>query len=102
MQTAAITVLADAGIDGREAESGLRHVLAELAAPSADSRGVLEAMGLEADDVDPAIHSLADIVRRLADGGLDKGQAHDLFDRRGAAVALALTQRADRLGELQR
>lgn len=102
MHTAAMTVLAEAGIEGIAAETGLRHVLADLAAPSTAARAALARLGIASDAVDPSQESLIDVVRRLAAAGLDDDSAAAVFDPRGAAVMLALVRQVDRLASLQR
>ena len=101
MNTAAISILTQAGISGTEAEATLRHVLAELAAPSQRSREILQSLGLEPEDVDPSNHRVAPIVRRLADAGLDEATALQIFTARGAPAVLALVERAGQLERLQ-
>jgi hypothetical protein len=102
MNTAAISLLSQAGISGTEAEATLCHVLAKLAAPSEKSREILRGLGLEPEDVDPSNHRIATIVRRLADAGLDEAAALTLFTGRGAPAILALIARVGALERLQR
>ena len=102
MNTSAISILAQTGIAATEAEATLRHVLAELAAPSERSREILHGLGLEPADVDPSNHRVATIVRRLADAGLDEATALALFTGRGAPAILALIARVGELERLQR
>lgn len=97
MNTAAISILSKAGIPSTAAEATLRHVLAELAAPSEHNREVLRGLGLEPEDVDPSTHRVATIVRRLADAGLDQATAVTLFTDRGAPAILALIERVGQL-----
>jgi hypothetical protein len=101
VNTAAINILSQAGISGTEAEATLRHVLANLAAPSERSREILRGLGLEPEDVDPSNHRIAAIVRRLADAGLDEATALTLFTSRGAPAILALIERVAQLERLQ-
>lgn len=100
MNSTALSVLAEADLHGHEAEAALRHVLAELASPSARSRQVLADMGLDPSDVDCSLRRNVSIFRRLADAGLDDDRAQQLFGN-GAHVALMLTQRIERLEQLE-
>jgi hypothetical protein len=100
MNSASISILAEAGFHGHEAEAALRHVLSELASPSEASRVVLADMGLDPSDVDCSVRRNVSILRRLADAGLDHERAKALFGT-GAEAALALIQGIDRLEELE-
>ena len=102
MNSAAITVLAEAGIQGMHAESALRHLLAELAAPSAEAEVALRQLGLAPEDVDPSLRRITTIVRRLTEAGLDEGNAIRFVDERAASTLLALGRRIERLEELSR
>ena len=75
-------------------------MLAELASPSEHSRDVLSGMGLGPSDVDSSLVRNVEIFRRLADAGLDRETAEALFGD-AAGVALALTERIERLETLE-
>ena len=110
MNSAAIGLLAEAGIQGPEAEVLLRRLLSDLVTPSAAAREAIEELGLEPRQLDPSLRSIPEIVRRLADAGLDTAElgappgrraAAVIFGAEGAPAILALIQRVDRLEELQ-
>ena len=101
MNSAAISVLAEAGVRGMEAETSLRRVLAALAAQGPDVRRELEELGVAAESVDPSHQRTVEIVRRLADAGIDAEQAHTLFGADGARALLALVASIDRFEQLE-
>ena len=100
MNSAAISLLAEAGIQGQEAEILLRRLLSDLVTPSAAARGAIEGLGLSPRDLDPSLRSIPEIVCRLADAGLDQPAAARIFGDSARAMQ-ALIQRIDRLEELQ-
>lgn len=94
---AGLGVLHDAGIRGTRAGTGLNAVLADLA--KADRRGILKRLGIQIEDADGRMKSLADIVDMLNDrfAGLSKWDRQqalgEIFDRRGATAAVSLMAR---------
>ncbi len=102
MNSAAITVLAEAGIEGIEAEVALRRIQSELISPSAESRLRIEHLGLQLEEVDPNLHRLSDVVRKLVGAGLGDIEAAEVFGRRGTPAMLALMHGIDRFEELQK
>ena len=101
MNSTAIGILAEAGIHGISAEIALRRIQSELVSPSKEGRRKLEDLGLSVEELDPNLHRLAAIVRKLAEAGLDEEDAYAIFGRRGHAAAMALVRAVDRLEELQ-
>lgn len=101
MNSAAISLLAEAGIQGQQAEILLRRLLSDLVTPSQGAREAIEGLGLAPRDLDPSLRSIPGIVRRFADAGLDETAAAAIFGAEGAPAMLALVRRADRLEELQ-
>lgn len=102
MHSAAISVLAEAGIRGVDAEIALRRIQSQLIAPPEEARERLAELGLELEELDPNLHRLADVVRRLARAGLGEADAFTIFGRRGAPAVLALIAGVERLEALQR
>lgn len=98
--SAAIGVLSDAGIQGSAAGTGLRRVLSSLANPTKDAAGVLNSLGLELEDVNPATNSLTDVIDRLAGTGIDAAEALTIFGDRGGPAILSLVAQNDRVREL--
>lgn len=101
MNSAAISLLAEAGIQGQQAEVQLRRLLSDLVTPSATAREAIENLGLSPRDLDPSLRSIPEIVRRFADAGLDRQVAAAIFDAEGVPAVMALIERVDRLEELQ-
>lgn len=100
MNSAALTVLAEGGIGGLDAELALRHILAELAAPSPRAAGIFAAYGIEIAGLDPSLRTIQTIIRRLADGGLTRRAAADIFGAEFADAAMLLISNIDRLEKL--
>ena len=88
--TAAIQVLSNAGIQGTMAGTALRGALSNLLSPTTEAEKVLAAYGLTAEDVNPEVHSLAEIVDTLGGAGLTTADAMKLFGDRAGPAMLAL------------
>lgn len=101
MNSTAISILAEAGIQGIDAEIALRRIQSELVSPSKEGRQRLEHLGLAVEDLDPNLHRFAAVVRKLAQAGLGEDDAFTIFGRRGHAAAMALVRAVDRLEALQ-
>jgi len=102
MNSAAITVLAEAGIEGIDAEVALRRIRSELISPSEESRIRIGHLGLTMEEVDPDLHRLSEVVRRLVSAGLSETEASEIFGRRGTPAMVALMRGIDRFEELQK
>jgi len=81
--TAAVGTLSDAGLQASLAGTGLRRVLSELESPAGKTIGILADLGLTADDVRVSQVGLTSALRRLAEAGIDTGQALEIFGDRG-------------------
>ncbi len=88
--TAAIQVMSNSGIQGTMAGTALRGALSSLLAPTKQAADTLAAYGLTAADVDPQVHSLAEIIDTLGAAGLSTGDAMTLFGDRAGPAMLAL------------
>jgi len=88
--TAAIQVMSNAGIQGTMAGTALRGALSSLLSPTTQATNVLASYGLTAADVDPQVHSLAEIIDTLGAAGLSTGDAMTLFGDRAGPAMLAL------------
>lgn len=97
---AAIGILSNAGLKGSEAGTGLRGMLASLASPTREAATILQAYGVQLDEVNPATRSLSEVIHRLAGAGLSAGDAMEIFGREAAPAMLALTSKADGFDEL--
>ena len=101
MNSAAISILAESGIQGRDAEIMLRRLLSTLVTPTRTAREVIESLGLDPAALDPSLRSIPEIVRLLTDAGLDEPAAVSIFGEEGAPAMLALTRQVRRLEALQ-
>lgn len=98
--SAALGVLSDAGLKATLAGTGLRRVLAELAAPGEKLQSVLQSLGLTFDDINPNTNDLADVLQRLESVGNDAGLALEVFGQRGGPAFLNLVRNVPRIREL--
>lgn len=99
---AAIGTLSDAGIQGSMAGTGLRRVLSSLANPTRQAAEALRSLGVNLREVNPATNSIAEIVQRLADSGMNAAQALTIFGDRGGPAILALVENNAKLQDLTR
>lgn len=95
--SAALGVLADAGLKATLGGTGLRTILAKLASPSDALRGAVKQLGLTLEQVNPATNKLVDIMERLAPVANDAGLAFEIFDRRGTPAFLNLARNTGKL-----
>ena len=99
---ASLGVLADSQLEGTKGGTALRGVLASLASvESPRARKALADLGLTADDVNPAMRDLVDIVETLAAAGLDMNQSLALVGREGASALLSLVSKKEKLSGLR-
>src|SRR5690606_22032129 len=97
---AAIGILSDAGIQGERAGTALRGIIASLQNPTGATKRALEKLGLTAEDIDPSMNSLADILRKLEEAGIDSSIAMELVGvQSGPALIALLNQGSDGLGK---
>jgi len=97
---AAIGILSNAGIQGQRAGTALRGIIASLQNPTGQTAKALEALGLTADDVNPSMHSLTDILRTLQEAGIDSAQAMQLAGTAaGPALIAMLSAGSDSLAD---
>ena len=87
---AAIGILSNAGIQGQRAGTALRGVIAALQNPTGQTAKALKALGLSADDVNPSVHSLSDILKTLEEAGLDSATAMQLVGRESGPALIAM------------
>ena len=94
--TAAIQIMSDAGIQGTMAGTALRGALTSLLSPTKQATDILATYGLTAADVDPQVHSLAEIIDTLGAVGISTGDAMTLFgDRAGPAMLTLIRSGGD-------
>lgn len=96
---AAVGTLSDAGLQGAQAGTGLRAVLASLAQPTDAAKDALAAMGLTAEQVNPEVHGMAAVMGLLGERGMSSQAAMAIFGREAASSGLVLASAGDRLGE---
>lgn len=89
--SAAMMTLANSGLRASTIGTGLRRVLSELASPSIKLARAAERAGVDLRSLDPTAHSLSDVFTTLGLVINDAGTAFDIFGKRGAASALAIT-----------
>lgn len=99
---AAIGTLGQAGLQAELAGTGLKTVFAALTSPMKAAKDALGELGLTAQDVNPQVNDLDDIVQKLVDSGLDAEKAFKIFGREGATAILALTSQAGEFKDLEK
>ena len=101
--TAAIQIMSDAGIQGTMAGTALRGALSSLLSPTKQATDILATYGLTAADVDPQVHSLAEIIDTLGAVGISTGDAMTLFgDRAGPAMLTLIRSGGDGIRDYTR
>lgn len=94
----ALGLLADRGLQGEMAGTGLRNVMQRIAAPTDKAKKILEEYGVEVYDAAGEMKPLVELVDELneAFGNLDdeqrNGVLNDIFGARGLPAAIALMQ----------
>ena len=97
---AALGVLGNAGLQASTAGTGLRRVLGVLGVQSNKLTGLLNKLGLEFNDVNPATNDLTDIIDLLAASSISAADALEVFGQRGAPAILAIASQSDELRRL--
>jgi TP901 family phage tail tape measure protein len=99
---ATLGVLVSSGIRAESAGAKLRTTLLRLAKPTKEAQKALAEMGLSAEEVDPSVVGLTEIVDKFSKAGLNAAQASAIFGARGTEVWLTLaSQGAERVAELE-
>jgi len=89
----AMAVLANAGLEGSKIGVYLRSLLMRLTAPTDRFKEALAKVGLTAEEVDPRLHSLAEIFTLLHERAFDVSDAIEGVGIRGStAFAILLSQ----------
>jgi TP901 family phage tail tape measure protein len=97
---AAVGVLANAGIQGGLAGRGLRTSISSLLKPSKDAQKALAEMGLTIEQINPQASSLREVIKTLANAGLDAEKAFRIFGTQGATAMIELTSSVDMLDKM--
>lgn len=93
---ATVAQFRDLGLEGTQAGTAFRGMMAALADPTKEAVGVLKDLGLNMMDVSPQAHSLSEILHTLADAGLSVDESFRIFGREfGASVAAVVKNVAD-------
>jgi TP901 family phage tail tape measure protein len=98
---ASIGALSDAGLQGSLAGTGLRRVLSELESPSQKTLQILGDLDVSAEEYKVSSVGLAQALERLADAGVDTGQALEIFGDRGGPAFEVLSSSIPRVNELR-
>jgi len=88
--SAAIGLMSNAGIEGSMAGTALRGALTSLMSPTAQVTATLAQYGLTAADVDPQVHSLAEIIDTLGAANLSTADTMTIFGDRAGPGMIAL------------
>jgi TP901 family phage tail tape measure protein len=100
--SAALGVLANAGFKGTMGGTALRGILSDLINPTKKTQEIIEGLGLSMEDVDPRMHSLADILDTLKSHGMTAADVMAIFGERGGPGMLALlAQGSDALRQFE-
>jgi TP901 family phage tail tape measure protein len=97
---AAIGVMGDAGVQAEKAGTALRVGLGRLINPTSQVQEGLAQLGLSAQDVNPQVNSLTEIIGTLEGAGADAGNILQIFGQRGAAIAPLIAQGETAIADL--
>lgn len=98
---AALGLLYNSGMEASMAGTALRMSFVRLARLTPMARKEIENLGIAAQDVDPTLHSLVDIIRQFEEHKITPRAASVIFGARALAGVLNLvTAGADRLDEM--
>ena len=99
--SAAIGVLGNSGIQASLAGTGLRAIMLALVAPTTQAEEAVTGLGLTMDELNPIVHSLTDIFKKLRDAEIGAEEANAIFGRRAVGSALQLAKNVEQLEELE-
>lgn len=97
---AALGVLYNSGLDGSTAGTALRGALSRLANPTSEATDRLAALGITADQVNPATNEFSDILDILGEAGMSTADAMEIFGDRAGPAMLSLVGKRDQVDEL--
>lgn len=98
--TAAVSVLANAGIVGGEAGTTFRMVVRSLLRPTREAIKTLQEYGVTADEVNPEIVGLTQALQVLADANIEVTDAAKIFEARAFTGAQVLSDQVGQVKEL--
>jgi TP901 family phage tail tape measure protein len=99
--SAAIGVLAQAGIRGSMAGTSIQALLVEIAKGTSRVRKGFADLGVDVKDIDPVTHDLVTVLTRIRDSGFSAGDALKIFGERAVRAVLPLTENIDLLKQYQ-
>lgn len=100
---ATLALFYNMGLTGEMAGTRFRTALSALAHPTGDTKKALAELGIKASQVNPAMHSLADIIDLLKDKGVDTAMAMRIFGQEtGPAMASLIALGGDALRDMER
>ena len=98
--TALMSALGDAGIQASMAGTNLRQIMLALANPTSEAAATLERYGVGLEEVNPAMHSLVDVMMRLKEANITTGDSLKIFSARTAGAYLAIQSMLPKVNEL--
>ena len=100
---ATLALFYNMGLTGEMAGTRFRTALSALAHPTGDTKKALAELGIKASQVNPAMHSLADIIDLLKDKGVDTAMAMRIFGQEtGPAMASLIALGGNALRDMER
>jgi len=99
----ALGILGNSGLQASLAGTSLRRVMSGLLNPSKEATKIFESMGVTQDELVRTLkgpQGLVNLVKLLADKGIDAAKAFTLFGQRGAPGLLSLVNQKDKLALL--
>ena len=88
--SAALVELTNAGYESKDAGSYLKTILLKLESPTSDMIKKLDELGLTVEDISPATHSLAEIIKTFEKANIKSADATSLFGKDLEAVFMTL------------
>lgn len=100
---ATLALFYNMGLTGEMAGTRFRTALSALAHPTGDAKNALAELEIEASQVNPTLHSLADIIDLLKEKGVDTAMAMRIFGQEtGPAMASLIALGGDALRDMER
>lgn len=100
---ATLALFYNMGLTGEMAGTRFRKALSALAHPTGDAKKALAQLGIQASQVNPKLHSLADIIDLLKAKGVDTAMAMRIFGQEtGPAMANLIAQGGNALRDMER
>jgi len=100
---ATLALFYNMGLTGEMAGTRFRTALSALAHPTGDTKKALAELGIKASQVNPAMHSLADIIDLLKAKGVDTAMAMRIFGQEtGPAMASLIALGGKALRDMER